>query len=554
MDTLNTCFVLTEYIHSVAYYSHLVPVAIAGVLSIIVLSKARTPAAIAFSVFCLLFSLWLIADLVLWAGAGYNITFALWSWLDLVNIAFFAVGAYFFALVFRGRIALWELILLASLCVPAFVMTFFGHSVIDFNQPVCEATNNELLTYYKFFAESIATLLVIYSFVITITKKTLLQRWQLIITFSAMLAFFAIFATTEFVASSTGLYEINLYGLFILPVFLIVMTFAITDLKLFQLRFVSTQVFIYILIIMIGSQLLFVTSTTNQILTIITLGISIFLGFLLIENTAREARQLVKIEKLAGELENANNQLKDVNEKLKAIDVKKDEFLSIASHQLRTPIATIKGYAANLLDESYGKLHDTLRKPLEIIRDTSQLMSMYIEDYLNISRIEQGRMKYEFNTFDLHALLKEVQQEFKPSAQKRRLTLTLKAGKKFEVYADMGKVKQIIGNIVDNAIKYTEQGGIKLALARKDDDAVITVEDTGMGIASDEISQLFTKFKRSRDAHNVSMSGTGLGLYVVKQLVEGHGGSVRVTSPGEGRGSTFTVTLPIKTAPATEGN
>ena len=114
------------------------------------------------------------------------------------------------------------------------------------------------------------------------------------------------------------------------------------------------------------------------------------------------------------------------------------------------------------------------------------------------------------------------------------------------VNADVGKVKQVITNLIDNAIKYTEQGSVAVSIEKKDGKAVFMTKDTGIGIAPEEIDKLFSKFTRARDANKVNTTGTGLGLYVAKQLTEGNGGTVRVESDGLGKGSRFIVELPAK--------
>jgi signal transduction histidine kinase len=242
--------------------------------------------------------------------------------------------------------------------------------------------------------------------------------------------------------------------------------------------------------------------------------------------------------------------LEIANEKLKKLDQMKSEFLSIASHQLRAPITVIRGYASLILEGDYGETPEKLREPLARIGESARNMASAIEDYLNISRIEQGRMKYEKSTFNLADLVKKVVEEMLPVAARRGLALTYEAHGPLSVTADVGKIKQVISNLVDNAIKYTEKGKVQVTVNSKQltvgnkQVAQITVTDTGMGISREEISGLFEKFTRARDANKVNTTGTGLGLYVAKQLVEGHGGTIRAESDGPGKGSRFVVELP----------
>lgn len=172
------------------------------------------------------------------------------------------------------------------------------------------------------------------------------------------------------------------------------------------------------------------------------------------------------------------------------------------------------------------------------------MMATSIEDYLNISRIEQGRMKYEKSEFDLAHLVETVVQELGPIASKKDLALSATPSEDVMVRADIGKIKQVIVNIVDNAIKYTEKGGIKVAVEKDTEHVRIVVSDTGVGIPADEIAILFDKFTRARGANKVNTTGTGLGLYVAKQLVAGHNGKAWAESDGAGKGSRFIIELP----------
>lgn len=514
-------------------------------LSIYALFRTKfSKLALVFFAFTLGFSLWLVGDLILWTYDDYNAIYYFWSSLDFINVVFFMLGAFFFGLVAREKITLWEKAIMLLLILPAFIITVTGNSVVDFYQPACEATNNDWLTNYKLFAEASAILLILFSFFAAWGKSDNRKRIQIGFIGLAILLFFAVFAGSEYIASVTAVYEINLYGLFILPLFLIVLTFAITDLKLFNFRFVGTQILAYVLIIMVGSQLLYVRDPAEQTLSFITLAVTLIIGLLLLENAKSEAQARVRIEELAETLTRTNKQLDQANEHLKDLDKLKDEFLSIASHQLRAPITAVRGYAANLSDGTYGVVPEYLMDPLQTIMETTRLMASSIDDYLNISRIEQGRMKYEKSEFDISHLANQIVKELTPVAARRKLTLSSEPSGEVIVRADIGKIKQVITNLIDNAIKYTEKGGISVAVTKEVGKVRVTITDTGIGIGADEIASLFEKFTRARDANKVNTTGTGLGLYVAKQLTEGHGGKVWAESDGSGKGSRFIVELP----------
>ena len=165
----------------------------------------------------------------------------------------------------------------------------------------------------------------------------------------------------------------------------------------------------------------------------------------------------------------------------------------------------------------------------------------------NISRIEQGRMKYEFEDLDITKLTEEIALEMKPVAEKKGLELIFnKKDELVNVSADPGKLRQVIANIVDNSIKYTQKGSINVHVEKVGMKAHIIIKDTGIGISEKEIEVLFEKFSRAKNANRINVTGTGLGLYLAKKIIEEHKGNIVVSSEGEGKGSVFEIELPLK--------
>ena len=239
-------------------------------------------------------------------------------------------------------------------------------------------------------------------------------------------------------------------------------------------------------------------------------------------------------------------ELETTNERLKELDHLKSEFVSIASHQLRSPLTAIKGYASLLLEGSFGTTAAGVKEAVQKIFDSSVLMVSSVEDFLNVSRIEQGRMTYKMTDFDVSGLAKTVVEELLPVAQKKKLSLSFSSVGECRVHADKGKIKQVIENLVDNAIKYTRHGSVRVSVTKdmRARTVHLAVSDTGVGIPAEARGQLFGKFSRAKNANSANVSGTGLGLYVAKQLVEAHKGKIWVESTGEGKGSTFFIELP----------
>jgi signal transduction histidine kinase len=252
--------------------------------------------------------------------------------------------------------------------------------------------------------------------------------------------------------------------------------------------------------------------------------------------------------KLKEEVEKATKNLKAANERLKRLDQAKTDFLSIASHQLRTPLTVIKGYISMLLAEDFGKLGKKQEQALKKVLDSSDRLIDLIEDLLNVSRMQSGRMEYNFKKSRLEDLVREVHEELKNSAEKKGLKFVINTPSKSlpRVSMDPEKMRQVVMNLADNAIKYTQKGSVTLNLSRSGNSVKFSVEDTGMGMTQEDIDNLFQKFSRNENADLVHTEGTGLGLYVAKQIAEAHGGKIWAESEGKGKGSKFCFTLPVK--------
>jgi signal transduction histidine kinase len=251
------------------------------------------------------------------------------------------------------------------------------------------------------------------------------------------------------------------------------------------------------------------------------------------------------LEKVVAERTKA---LKDANVQLKKLDKAKSEFISIASHQLRTPLTVIKGYISMISQGDYGKISDQVAEPLDRIYKSTLRIITLVEDLLNISRIESGRMKYDFSKADLAKIVNSVYEELEQHAKNKGLEFKYIKPKKElpEIVMDQKKIREVVMNLMDNAIKYTDQGSIKITLEKKNNSIVYCVKDTGRGVEQDEMPMLFKKFSRAKGAKLVHTEGTGLGLYIAKQIIEKHGGKIWAESDGRNKGSKFCIEFKIK--------
>lgn len=250
--------------------------------------------------------------------------------------------------------------------------------------------------------------------------------------------------------------------------------------------------------------------------------------------------------RLINQLGDMNRQLAEANTHLQEMDATKDEFISIASHQLRSPLTAVKGYLSMLQEGDYGKLSQPQRQVLtQLSLSTNELINL-ISDMLSVSRINAQKFELSRVPVKLEEIVATVVQELRPLAAKKNLDLRVELPDRplGELRLDPMRIRQVIINFIDNGIKYTERGSVTVRLTETDGTLRFTVSDTGIGIPEDEQDKMFAKFYRAANARSVVAAGSGLGLFVAKRIIEDHGGQCLMEST-EGTGSTFGFTMPL---------
>ncbi len=223
----------------------------------------------------------------------------------------------------------------------------------------------------------------------------------------------------------------------------------------------------------------------------------------------------------------------------------RDQFISIASHELKTPLTSIKGYADLLvLRGKEGQLDEQFQRMARTIEAQAGRLENMVGALLDISRIERGQLSLERQPVDLDRLIESLVEDMRPTLRRHPLAFQSE-GAGLVVEGDETRLQQVFQNLLQNAVKYSPTGGpVIIRLYREDGNAKIAVMDKGIGIPEDELPKLFTRFHRARNAEAFHISGLGVGLYVVREVVRLHGGDIAAESH-EGRGTTFTVALPL---------
>ncbi len=367
------------------------------------------------------------------------------------------------------------------------------------------------------------------------STKDKIQKSQVIYVLTGIVLSFLWGSITNVILPLFGIFDAQLFGPFAVIIFGFFVTVAIIKHQLFNIKVIATEIFTVVIIFSLFVNFLYSTSLIEAILNFILLISTSIFGVLLVKAVLKEVKAREELEKT---------------------DKAKTEFLSMASHQLRTPLTAIKGYVSLALEGYYGELNSKLKKALKNVAISTERLIRIVQDLLTISRIEMGKLELNLKPVDLANLAKSCLKELEFEAKKKNIDLIFKNPNQPlpKINLDSLKIRQAILNLIDNAIKYTNEGGkVEVSLDqerlkenhKERDYLKVIVKDTGVGFDPEEQSKLFESFSRGSAGIAKFVEGAGLGLNVAKRFVEIHQGFITAFSEGKNKGSTFTIYLPV---------
>jgi len=330
-------------------------------------------------------------------------------------------------------------------------------------------------------------------------------------------------------------------------IFISFTTYAIVQYKWMNIRIVVTQVFAAIIIFLSFFEMLIANTWEQRLYKILTFIAFSIISILLVRSVRKEIQRKEELQHMA-------DMLVEANSRLKKLDQAKSEFISIASHQLRTPLTAVKGFVSLIMEGAYGIVTNETQNVLNKVYISNEHLIKLVEDLLSISRIESGKIHYQLQKSDFSKVAKDVMDMFVVKAKEKNLDFQFESSPNIpSIIMDAGKIREVLTNLIDNAIKYTQKGFVKVSVHTSSYGVQLSVSDSGAGIDGDDVPFLFEKFSRGVSTAKTHVEGTGLGLYVARNLVEAHGGRIWVESDGFGKGSTFFVELPLS-PPASLGS
>ncbi|QQG37589.1 MAG: HAMP domain-containing histidine kinase [Candidatus Kaiserbacteria bacterium] len=526
---INTCLATTAEFRDLALYSHLIPAIATLILGMFALRRAQNKLKAAyFFAFSAAFALWLLGDMAVWMLDSYHLVAAFWSPLDFTEIAFFLLLFGFVCVDLLPSVPREYSYLLLGAAIVPFLITIGGSAVLEMYQPVCEMENNEFLSAYKVWLEGLilAAILVLGAWR-TLSASTWSERIRIALVVLAVVLFLGIFAGTEFIATASGIFEINLYALFTLPIFILMLTISITSYGTFRLGDEAVKALFYVFLILAGTQFFFVQDILGFLLALMSFGVVLTLGLLLFRSNEREieARHALEI---------ANQQ--------------QENLLHFISHEVKGYLTESQAGFAAIAEGDFGEVAAPLKSMAGSALASVRRGVATVMDILDASNLKKGTMAFNKQPFDFKKAVLEVIGDLQKNAAEKSLTIETKiTERETKVEGDEDKIRRhVIRNLIDNAIKYTPHGAIEVAVSASGEVVRLTVQDNGVGITAEDKKRLFTEGGHGKDSIKVNVHSTGYGLFIAKSIVDAHRGRIWAESDGNGKGARFLVEFPIE--------
>lgn len=487
------------------------------------------------------FSLWTLFSLITWTNTHSEVILFVWSLFGILQ-SLIAVFSIYFVYVFLTKkdVGYGLKLIFVGLLLPSLIVAPSWLNLSGFNLSLCDSSGHEGILYIGYYTLlGLAAMGWIFVLLIRHYRAANQNFKKQILTIGVgielfLLTFFIAGFLTSYlndIGLLTG-YELEQYGLFGMVVFMSVLAFMIVRFKTFNVGLIAAQALVVALVILIGSQLTFVRSVTNIVLTSITLVLTGVVGIILIRSVKREVELRKHVEILAKDLEKSNKQ--------------QIILIHFITHQIKGFVSKSRNIFSMMHDGDFGPIPEAMKPMVEegLRSDTKGVNT--IQEILNAANIKSGKVAYSKEPFDLKALVDEVGLDLKAGAEAKGLALKLETGTESFMYpGDKGQLVNALKNLIDNSIKYTLKGEVRVKLAQEDKVIRFTVEDTGVGITPEDMKNLFTEGGHGANSAKINVESTGFGLYIVKNIIEAHNGKVWAESDGEGKGSRFIVELPV---------
>lgn len=478
------------------------------------------------------FAFWIFLVLFQWIGAYLETVHLAWELLILPEILIFIFSVLFtYDLVFKKDISALYKYFLAIVLITVAIILPTTLNISSFDLVNCEGVVGAVwpLIYVFELLNIVAIVLIAIERLATNTERT--EKLKTVLFSLGMVFFLTIFWLSNYFGELTKTYEINLVGPIGMIIFLGLLSYLIVKFQAFNVKLIATQVLVWVLAILIGSQFFFIKVFINFVLTAVTFVATIVFGNFLIKSVKREIEQKEQLAKL-------NIELKDLIEQ-------RESLVHLVTHKVKGSFTRSKYIFAGILDGTFGDISPDIKKYAQQGLESDNMGISTVDLVLNADNLSRGVIKYDMKPIDFKKIIQTIIEEKKIPAEAKGLKMTaeIKEGN-YNVLGDGNWLKEAMNNLVENSIRYTKQGEINITLEDGDGKIKFNIKDTGVGINDEDKKNLFAQGGRGKNSVKVNVDSTGYGLYSVKLIIEAHKGKVWAKSEGDNKGSTFFVELP----------
>jgi signal transduction histidine kinase len=529
-------FIYSSNIPTLFFYSHIPAIVAALIVGLLVFYKTnKSKVGISLLIISILFSLWSIFDLIIWATNRPDVVLFFWSLQILFEPLIYLICFYLVYLFVKNKDLpfKWKLFGIIFYSPVVFLLSS-KYNLIGIDVAFCNAVEGFIAQYYTYITETVFILSIV--FLIGSEYKNIpnvARKKEVTIFGLGVILFLMAFSSGNIIGSFSENWNLAQIGLMGMPIFLGFLAYLIVKFKTFNIKLFATQALVWILVMLIGSEFFFTQNNINILLIAITLVVSSWLGLFIVRSVKKEIQQREELEKLDIQLEGLLKQ--------------RESLVHLVTHKVKGSFTRIKFIFAGMLDGTFGEISSEIKKIAEQGLEFDDGGIQTVDLVLNAANMQNGTIKYENKLLDFKDVVSQTINDKRIVAETKGLKLETEA--KEGVYNMMGDafwLKEAVNNLIENSIKYTREGKIMVKLEKQNDKILLSVKDTGIGITEEDKKNLFTEGGRGKDSVKINIDSTGYGLYTVKLIAEAHKGRVWVESEGAGKGSMFTLELPSK--------